>query len=51
MQNYNKQIQEHKLMLEIAESNEREYHEFLKKNQLEQSWDTWDMFSEEKWNY
>ena len=50
MQNYNQQIQEHKLMLEIAERNEREYEEFLKSNNLPKNWDTWDMFAEQKWD-
>lgn len=45
------QMQEHKLMLEIGLQNEREYEEFLKRNNLPKSWDTWDMFAEQKWNY
>lgn len=51
MQNYNEQINENEILQRIADSNEREYQEFLKYNQLEQNWETWDMFSEKKWNY
>jgi hypothetical protein len=39
------------IMLEMALKNERDYEEFLKKNNLPKSWDTWDMFAEEKWGY
>ena len=49
--NIKQQMQEHKIMLEIALRNEREYEEFLIKNNLPKSWDTWDKFAELKWNY
>ncbi|WP_346889159.1 hypothetical protein [Clostridium sp. UBA1056] len=39
------------IMLEMALRNEREYEEFLKRNNLKKSWDTWDIFAEEKWGY
>lgn len=45
------QINEQKILQQIAERNEREYQEFLKINNLTQNWDTWDKFVEEKWNY
>ncbi|WP_346938182.1 hypothetical protein [uncultured Clostridium sp.] len=45
------QINEHKILRQIAEQNEREYQEFLKINNLKQNWDTWDKFVEKKWNY
>lgn len=45
------QINEHKMLQQIAEQNDREYQEFLKINNLKQNWDTWDMFTEQKWNY
>ncbi len=47
----NREELEDKLMLKMAQKNEREYQEFLKKNNLEKSWNTWDMFAEQKWNY
>lgn len=45
------QINEQKILKQIAEQNEREYREFLKINNLKQNWDTWDKFVEQKWNY
>ena len=45
------EIRQDKIMLEMANKNEREYEEFLKKNNLEKNWDTWDMFAEKKWGY
>jgi len=45
------QINEQKILQQIAEQNDREYKEFLKINNLKQNWDTWDKFVEQKWNY
>jgi len=45
------EIKEHKILLEIAEQNEREYQKFLNINNLKQNWETWDKFIEQKWNY
>jgi len=46
-----KELKQEKELLEIGLRNEREYEEFLRKNNLKKSWDTWDMFAEQKWEY
>jgi len=45
------QTNEHKILLEIAQRNDREYEEYLRNNDLEKNWDSWDMFTDKKWNY
>lgn len=42
---YLKRLKQEKELLEIGLRNEREYAEFLKKNNLPKNWDNWDMFS------
>lgn len=46
-----KDLELDQIILQVAQKNDREYEQFLKKHNLEKSWDSWDMFSEEKWNY
>ncbi|WP_346888428.1 hypothetical protein [Clostridium sp. UBA1056] len=45
------EMRQEDLMLEMTLRNERDYEEFLKRNNLSKSWNTWDMFAEEKWGY
>ena len=46
-----KRTLEETLINNLARRNELEYQKFLETNNLEKSWETWDVFASQKWGY